>query len=87
MHDSTQTDLKSFIQNEIIKNVKKVRGKHAPISEIVNSVPKTLAVEKIYDLSESNKNFFLFIVKNYSFSTKFLIFSNFPRNSVLKRQN
>lgn len=70
MHDSTQTDLKSFIQNEIIKKVKKLRGKHAPISEIVNSVPKTLAVEKIYDLSESNKNFFLFIVKNYSKTPK-----------------
>jgi hypothetical protein len=66
MHNSSQTDLKSFIQNELIKNIKKVRGKHAPISEIVNSVPKTLIVEKIYDLRENYKNFFLFIVKNYS---------------------
>lgn len=74
MHDSTQTDLKSFIQNKIIKNVKKLRGKHTPISEIVNSVPKTLAVEKIYDLSESNKNFFLFIVKNYSKTPKLRYF-------------
>ncbi len=74
MHNSAQTDLKSFIQNDIIKNIKKVRGKHAPISEIVNNAPKTLIVEKIYDLSENYKNFFFFIIKNYSKTPKLRYF-------------
>jgi len=74
MHNSAQTDLKSFIQNEIIKKVKKVKGKHAPVSEIVNNVPKTLKVEKVYDLSKNYKNFFLFIIKNYSKTPKLRYF-------------
>ena len=59
MHELTQNDLKSFIKDEIIKNVSKVKGKHAPISEIVNNLSKTLPVEDIYDLREINKNFFM----------------------------
>lgn len=66
MHELTQINLKSFIKNEIIKKVKKLKGKHAPISELVNNVSKSLSVEKIYDLSEKNKYYFLLIVKNYS---------------------
>ena len=66
MHELTQINLKSFIKNEIIKKVKKLKGKHAPISELVNNVSKPLSVEKIYDLSEKNKYYFLVIVKNYS---------------------
>ena len=66
MQKSSQADLKSFIQNEIIKNLKKLRGKHSPISETVDNTPRTLLIEKIYDLSEIYKNFFLLIVKNYS---------------------
>ena len=74
MHELTQTDLKSFIKNDITKNVKKLRGKHAPISELVNNVPKSLSVEKIYDLSEKTKYFFLLIVKNYSKQPKLRYF-------------
>ena len=74
MKVSLHTDLKPFIQNEIIKNIKKLRGKHAPISEIVSDVPKILTVEKVYDLREMNKNFFLFIVKNYSKTPKLRYF-------------
>jgi hypothetical protein len=66
MHELTQVDLKSFIKSEIIKKAKNLRGKHAPISEIVNNIAKSLPVEKIYDLSELNKYFYLLVVKNYS---------------------
>ncbi len=74
MQESTQVDLRSFIKNEIIKNLKKIRGKHAPISEIVINVSKTLTVEKIYDLNENDKNCFFFIVKNYSKTPKLRYF-------------
>lgn len=74
MQESTQIDLRSFIKNKIIKDIKKIRGKQAPISEIVLNVSKTLTVEKIYDLSEKDKNCFLFIVKNYSKTPKLRYF-------------
>lgn len=74
MHELTQINLKSFIKNEIIKKVKKLKGKHAPISELVNNVSKSLSVEKIYDLSEKNKYYFLLIVKNYSKQPKLRYF-------------
>ncbi|MCK4381183.1 MAG: hypothetical protein KAW51_08615 [Candidatus Lokiarchaeota archaeon] len=74
MQESTPIDLRSFIKNKIIKDIKKIRGKHAPISEIVLNVSKTLTVEKIYDLSEKDKNCFLFIVKNYSKTPKLRYF-------------
>ena len=74
MHDSTQIDLTSFIKNKIVKEIKKIRGKHAPISEIVQNSSKTLAVEKLYDLSEKDRNCFLFIVKNYAKTPKLRFF-------------
>ncbi len=74
MQNSTQTDLKSFIQNDIIKNIKKVKAKHAPISEIVDNIPKTLVIEKIYDLQEKFKNFYFFIAKNFSKTPKLRYF-------------
>ena len=74
MHKSTDIDLKSFIKNKIIKDIKKIRGKHASISEIDHNLPKTLTVEKVYDLSEKDKNFYLFIVKNYSKTPKLRYF-------------
>ncbi|MFX1365785.1 MAG: hypothetical protein ACFFCE_02950 [Promethearchaeota archaeon] len=74
MHDSTKIDLKSFIKNEIIKDIKKIRGKHAPISEIFQNTTKILVVDKIYDLRDKNKYFFLFIAKNYMKMPKFRYF-------------
>ncbi len=74
MKNSTKTDLKSFIQNDIIKNIKKIKAKHAPISEIVDNIPKTLAIEKIYDLRENYKNFYFFIAKNFSKTPKLRYF-------------
>jgi hypothetical protein len=69
-----QTDLKSFIKNELIKETKKVRGKHSPISELVDNVPQSLKVEKLYDLSKKEKYCFLFIVRNYSKKPKLRYF-------------
>ncbi len=74
MPELNHIDLKSFIRNNIFKDIKKIRGKHAPISELYNNQFKTLKIEKLYDLSEKNKNFFLFIVKNYSKTPKLRYF-------------
>jgi hypothetical protein len=74
MRDINKSNLKSFIENEIIKEVKKVRGKHAPISEVVNQVSKSLKVENLYDLSNKNKYFFLLIAKNYNKQPKLRYF-------------
>lgn len=74
MPEPTHIDLRTFIKNEIVKKVKKVKGKHPPISEVVNNVSKSLSVDKIYDLSKKNKNYFLLIVKNYSKEPKLKYF-------------
>jgi hypothetical protein len=74
MHESPPADLNSYIKHDIAKNVKKIRGKHSPISEIFENVPKSLLIEKIYDLRETEKNFFVFIVKNYSKHPKLRFF-------------
>ncbi|MFX1408777.1 MAG: hypothetical protein ACFFA6_00365 [Promethearchaeota archaeon] len=58
--------LKDFIKNNVIKNAKKLRGKYTPISEIVNNVPKTLKIKKIYELKGNNKNLYLIISNNYT---------------------
>ena len=63
MRNSTKPDLKSFIQNDIIKNIEKIKGKHVPFSEIVNNTPKTLVIEKIYDLKKKNKSFTFLLQK------------------------
>ncbi|MFX1274217.1 MAG: hypothetical protein ACFFBP_00395 [Promethearchaeota archaeon] len=57
-------ELKSFIK-QITKNARKLRGKHSPLSEIVDDKPKILKIEKIYNIKEEN-NIFLFIVKHHS---------------------
>ncbi|MFW9998595.1 MAG: hypothetical protein ACFE9Q_01660 [Candidatus Hodarchaeota archaeon] len=66
MNDTKPIDLNSFIKTTVVKNYIKVRGKHSPISEIVNKVSKSLSVKKIYDLRERENHFYVIIVKNYS---------------------
>ena len=58
--------LKDFIKNNVIKNAKNLRGRYTPISEIVNNVPKTLKIKKIYELKGNNKNLYLIISNNYT---------------------
>ena len=57
--------LKDFIEKKIVKSAKKVKGKHFPLSEIVDAVPKTLSVKKIYRVEQQFKNMFLIVVKNH----------------------
>jgi len=74
MQNSIKPDLKSFIKNEIIKNAKKIKGKHAPISEIVNNTSKILTIENIYDLRNRYRNYYFFIVKNFAKTPKLRYF-------------
>jgi hypothetical protein len=74
MKEIDQTELNTFIKNVIIKKFKKLRGKHAPISEAVNNVYNSLKIEKFYDLSEQKKHFYFFIAKNYSKQPKLRYF-------------
>ncbi len=74
MRELNHNDLKSFIKHEIIKEIKKIRGKHSPISEVVNNVSQSLRVEKIYDLSKKEKYFFLLIARNYNKQPKLRYF-------------
>jgi len=74
MQNSNLKELKMFIERNIIKNMKKVRGKHAPIVEIVENTSYELSVKSIYDLRPKFKNFFLFIAENYSKQPKFRFF-------------
>ncbi len=62
---SDQEDLKTFIKTDITKASKKVKGKHSPISEVVDEVLRVLKVQAIYDLNQYHKNFYLINVKNY----------------------
>ncbi|MFX1313156.1 MAG: hypothetical protein ACFFHD_11170 [Promethearchaeota archaeon] len=74
MQNSNLKDLKKFIESNVIKNMKKVRGKHAPITELVENTSYSLSVKSIYDMKPKFKNFFLFITKNYSKHPKFRFF-------------
>ncbi|MFW9970681.1 MAG: hypothetical protein ACFFDF_10810, partial [Candidatus Odinarchaeota archaeon] len=74
MSTLNQNDFKSFIKHEIIKDTKKIRGKHSPILELVNNIPQSLRVENIYDLNRKEKYFHLLIVRNYSKKPKLRYF-------------
>jgi len=62
--NSNQIELKNYLEQNVIKGAKKLRGKFAPISEIVANIQKTLAIETIFDLKPHLKDFFLISVKN-----------------------
>ncbi|TFG30178.1 MAG: hypothetical protein EU532_01700 [Promethearchaeota archaeon] len=64
--NNDQKSLKLFLSNEIIKKAKKLRGKLASFSEIIDDKPRVLKIMKAYDLGNFLKNCYLFIVKNYS---------------------
>ncbi|MFX1256892.1 MAG: hypothetical protein ACFFAN_03455 [Promethearchaeota archaeon] len=70
---STQKTLKFYIKNKVIKEAERLRGKFAPFSELVDNIPKTLAIKEIYNLKE-HKYLFLIIVKNYSRQLKLRYF-------------
>ena len=66
MQNSSLKELKHFIKSSVIKNKKKVRGKHSPMAEIVGGTLHSLPVKFIHDLKEKLKHFYLIGVKNYS---------------------
>jgi hypothetical protein len=57
--------LKKYIVKEVIPNSIKLKGKFAPISEIVANIPKILSIKSIHKLNDVYKDFYLIIVKNY----------------------
>ncbi|MBA7516491.1 hypothetical protein ES705_08539 [subsurface metagenome] len=65
MSGFSENELKSFIESEVIKDIKKIRGKKAPIAEIVDNTLLALPVKSIYDLNEIIKRFYFIIVKNH----------------------
>ena len=76
MKDNTGTvfseteSLKNYLKNNIIVRANKLRGRHTPISEIVNNVPKTLKIKDIYNLQGEFKRFYLFVSNNYTKNPK-----------------
>lgn len=64
--DRNQKTLQLFLINELLKKSKKIRGKFSPISELIEDKVKVMKIVKLYDLGSLFKNFYLFIVKNYS---------------------
>jgi hypothetical protein len=71
---SNQKALKIYLESNVIKNAKKLKGRFAPISELVESIQKTLTIRAIFDLKDQLKDFFLIIVKNYTKQLKLRFF-------------
>jgi len=69
-----EKELKSFVESEVIKDIKKIRGKKAPIAEIVDNTLLALPVKSIYDMNEVIKKFYFFIVQNHSKQPKLRYF-------------
>ncbi|MFW9874795.1 MAG: hypothetical protein ACFFG0_16935 [Candidatus Thorarchaeota archaeon] len=61
----SEKELKSFIESEIIKGNKKVRGKKAPIGEFIDNTLISLPVKSIYNMNEINEKFYFIIVKGH----------------------
>ena len=66
MTNSNVKDFESFIKSDIINKIKKIKGKHPPIAEIVENKPHSLSVKSIHDLNKKLKNFYFITLKNYS---------------------
>ena len=71
---SDQEHIKTFVKTNLTKVSKKVKGKHSPISEVVDEVQRVLKVQSINDLNQLHKNFYFFKVKNYIKNPKFRYF-------------
>jgi len=69
-----EKELKSFVESEVIKDIKKIRGKKATIAEIVDNTLLALPVKSIYDMNEVIKKFYFFIVQNHSKQPKLRYF-------------
>ena len=69
-----QKNLRTFLEEELISNATRLKGKFLPISESVENVLRRLSIKTIYDLSKVLKNFYFLITKNYSKQPKLRYF-------------
>ena len=60
---NTQSKLTGI--ESLIKGGKRVRGKHSPISFLINGTPTPLKIKNLYMLSTKFKYFSIFQLKNY----------------------
>jgi len=74
MSISKDKDLNSFIEKEVIKGTKNVKGKKVAIAEIIDNTIISLPVKSIYDMDEIIKKCYFFIVKNHAKQPKFRYF-------------
>ncbi|MHA1986361.1 MAG: hypothetical protein ACW98D_06975 [Promethearchaeota archaeon] len=83
MVNSKDENFESFIKNDVVSKIKKVSGKHSPIAENVENMPKSLSVKSVHDLNKKLKNFYLITLKNYKKKPKFRYFLtvSFANNS------
>jgi hypothetical protein len=65
MSNFSEKELNLFIESNVIKDIKKIKGKKAPIAEIVDNRLLALPVKSIYNISEQIKNFYFIIVQNH----------------------
>ena len=61
-----QENLTTFLEKNIIKNAKKLKGKRSPLTETVDKTPKTLPIVSVLNLVAASKDIYLVKVKNYS---------------------
>jgi len=74
MSISKDKGLNSFIEKEVIKGTKNVKGKKVAIAEIIDNTIISLPVKSIYDMDEIIKKCYFFIVKNHAKQPKFRYF-------------
>ena len=74
MSISKERDLNSFIEKEVIKGTKKLKGKKIAIAEIIDNALISLPVKSIYDINKKIKRCYFFIVKNHAKQPKFRYF-------------
>jgi len=65
-HKPNQENLTTYLEKNIIKNVKKLKGKRSPLTETVDKMSKTLSIISVLNLVTESKDLYLVKVKNYS---------------------
>jgi hypothetical protein len=64
-NESEKTEISRSHIIQIIKNATKLKGKYLPITEESGEKSKILRIKALYNLTEIEKNFYLFLVRNY----------------------
>ena len=63
-----------FIKNTILQEANQLKGKYAPLSEIIDKIPRTLSIKKIYNLTGKLKDYFFIMVRNHKNNPKIRYF-------------